>query len=170
MAYDDPLWRTKPLQYAVFFLYSVVVAIIWLPAFGLRRIARFARESGVETWPRADGSITGGEVKVIHGWILDYAVGQLEYSYRVSGEYYAGNITRQYADEQTAWEFVDARRGRSAAIRYRDGKTETSVLREADQEFLWEPQPTPGFFIQLWRHWCDELRLEPRSARKDEEL
>ena len=163
-------WRTRPLQYALAFLYSVVVALFWFPALGLRRIVRIAKEMDVESWPRADGSITGGGVKVIHGWILDYAVGHLDYSYRVSGEYYAGGITRQYADEQAAWEFVDTRRGRNAMIRYRDDKPQISVLRERDQEFLWGPQPQPGFFIQLWHHWCDELRPEPRTPRNDEEL
>ncbi len=170
MAYDDPFWRTRPLQYAVVLFYSIVVCLLWVPVFGVRRIARYAREIGVESWPQTNGTISGGDVNVIHGWILDYAVSRLEYTYRVGGEYFAGRVTRQYADEQAAWDFVDARRGKNALIRYRDDKAETSVLREADQRFLWGPELQPGFFVQVWRHWSDELRREPSAVRDDEEL
>ena len=155
------LFRERGLGYFVVFLYSIVVAVLWIPVFLLHQGARLLREIGVESWPRAEGSITSGEVRATHGWILDYAVGQLAYSYHVRGEYYAGSITRQYADEQAAWDFVDARRGKSALIRYKDDKPQVSVFLETDQGLLWNPEPSPAFFTQLWRHWSDELRREP---------
>jgi hypothetical protein len=169
MEFEDEFWRTRPLQYALALFYSFIVVLFWLPAFAVRHLARFAKEAGVEGWPPTNGSITGGDVKVIHGWILDYAVGHLDYSYRVHGEYYAGGLTRQYADEQAAWDFVDACRGRDALIRYRDDKAQISVLREADQQLVWNFEPVPGFFVQLWRHWCDQLRPEPKAVSDDEE-
>jgi hypothetical protein len=169
MEFEDEFWRTRPLQYALALFYSVLVVLFWLPAFAVRQLVRSAKESGAEGWPHTNGSITAGDVKVIHGWILDYAVGQLDYGYRVHGEYYAGSITRQYADEQAAWDFVDAFRGWDALIRYRDDKAQSSVLREADQQLVRNFEPVPGFFVQLWRHWCDELRPDPKGVSLDEE-
>lgn len=156
MAYDE-YPDEKGLRYAVALLYSIVVAIFWIPAFLLRRIRRFFREVGVEGWPRADGSITAGNVKVIHGWILDYALGRLDYSYRVAGEYYAGSVTRQFPDEQAAWDFVDARRTQPVAVRYKDDKAQLSVLRDADQSLSWTDISAANFFAMLWQHWHDQI-------------
>jgi hypothetical protein len=175
MAYDSNLDESKPLGYAAVFLYSLVVAVLWLPAFVLRRAGRFVREAGVESWPRANGSITAGNVKVIHGWIVDYALGQLDYDYRVAGEYYAGSITRQFPDEQAAWDFVDPRRGKHVIVRYKDDSAKASVLRDADQETSWIPEAAPSLFAMVRRHWHDELRdeqpaaLDPDIGVEDEE-
>ena len=160
MEYDS-FSREKGFGYAVAFLYSLVVAVFWLPVLVLRRARRFAREAGVENWPRANGSVTAGNVKVIHGWVVDYALGQLDYSYRVAGEYYAGGITRQYPDEQAAWDFVDARRGKPVVVRYKDDHAQASVLRDADQELSWIHRTEPSLLAMVWQHWRDELRHEP---------
>jgi hypothetical protein len=74
MAYDE-YPDERGLRYPVAILYSLVVAAFWIPAFVLRRTARFATEIGVDSWPRANGSVTAGTVKVIHGWVVDYALG-----------------------------------------------------------------------------------------------
>ena len=161
--------RERGLGYLVVFLYSLVIAVLWIPVFLIRQGTRLLKEIGAESWPRADGAIAGGDVKVTHGWILDYAIAQLDYSYRVRGEYYAGSVTRQYADEQAAWDFVDARCKKNALIRYKDDKPEVSVLLEADQDLLWNTQPAPNFFSQLWQHWSDELRQEPTRNNTPEE-
>lgn len=159
----------RGLRYPVAFVYSVIVAVFWVPAFILRRVGRFVREAGTDSWPQANGSITSANVKVIHGWVLDYALGQLHYSYRVAGEYYAGRITRQYPDEQAAWDFVDAHRGNSVVVRYKDDKAAVSALRNEDQKLSWTAGASPGFLAAVWRHWCDELRGEPTFAA-DEDL
>jgi|SRR5579863_1106555 hypothetical protein len=170
MAYDSDLDEAKPLGYAAAFLYSLVIAVLWLPAFVLRRAGRFVREAGVESWPRANSSITAGNVKVIHGWIVDYALGQLDYSYRVAGEYYAGSITRQYPDEQAAWDFVDPRRGKHVVVRYKDDRAQTSVLRDADQETSWTPDTAPSLFAMVRQHWRDELRDEHPVLLDNEDI
>ena len=169
MAYD-PFWRARPLQYALEFVYSLILAVLWLPAFALRRIARFVRELGVDGWPRANGSITGGDVKVIHGWVVDYAIGRLEYGYRVAGEYYAGSLSRQYPDEQAAWDFVDACRDKPVVVRCKDDNAHVSVLRDADQELSWNNRTSARLPAMIWQHWRDELRREPETTSDDEDF
>ncbi len=167
MSYD-PFWRTRPLQYALEFVYSLVIAVFWIPVFVLRCSGRFVREVGVENWPQADGSITGGRVKVIHGWIVDYALGRLDYCYRVAGEYYAGSITGQYPDEQAAWNFVDAHSSKPVVVRYKDDNAQASALRDADQEPSWTDGTGPGLLATVWQHWRDELRGEQPAVSDDD--
>ncbi len=178
MAYDN-YPDERGLRYPLALIYSFVIAVLWIPAFALRRIVCFIREIGVDSWPSANGSVTAGNVKVIHGWVVDYALGQLDYCYRVAGEYYAGRITRQYPDEQSAWEFVDAHRGQPVVVRYKDDKAQSSALRDADQQRLWTSVATPSFFAMVWQHWRDGLRdveaedagqLDPDSEEESEEL
>jgi hypothetical protein len=154
--YDYP--DENGLRYWVAFFYSVVVAICWIPAFVLRRVGRFLGQIGVESWPRANGSITGGNVKVIHGWVVDYALAQVDYSYRVSGEYFAGSVTRQYPDEQAAWDFVDAHRDQPIVVRYKGDKAQACALRDDDQGPSWAEGNGIGLFAMVWQHWRDELR------------
>lgn len=169
MAYDE-YPDEKGLRYPVAFLYSLVIALFWVPAFVLRRTARFVRELGAENWPQANGLVTGGNVKVVHGWVVDYAIGQLDYSYRVAGEYYAGSVNRQYPDEQAAWNFVDARRGKPVVVRHKDDKAQASVLLDADQDPCWSKGPEPSLPVMVWQHWRDELPGEEPQVQADKDL
>jgi hypothetical protein len=158
MPHDSQRGVSPELQFIAGTVYSTVVAVLWLPAFAVRRAARFAKEIGTGTWPRANGTITAGDVKVFHGWAVDYAVGRLDYSYRVAGEYYAGSITRQFPDEHAAWDFINARRDKPVVVRYKDDNAPSSALRDQDQEISWRTvTPGRGFLITVWRHWCDEF-------------
>ena len=139
-------------------VYSVFLAIFWGPALLVRNFARSLREMGVDSWPRADGSITASKVNAVHGWILDYAVGHVEYTYRVHGEYYAGKMTRQFADEQAAWDFVDAHRDETVVVRYRDDKPGISLFLIPDQGSGWMFDRRPGVLAQVWQHLRDELQ------------
>jgi hypothetical protein len=152
----------KALGYLSLGVYSVLLAIFWGPLLILRNIVRSFREFGVDSWPRADGSITNQKVNAIHGWVVDYALGQLEYTYRVHGEYYSGSVTRQFPDEQVAWDFVDAHRDEPVLVRYRDGKPEVSILLVADQSPGWTLNVGPSILAQVWHHVRNELR--PRSG------
>jgi hypothetical protein len=167
---DSPLDESKPLGYAVAFLYSLVIALFWIPAFLVRRLSRVLSEIGVDSWPRANGSITGSNVKVVHGWVADYALGRLDYCYRVAAQYYAGSITRQYPDEQAAWDFVDARQDKAVVVRYKDDHAQSSALRDVDQDLSWNGAAGPGLLSMVWNHWRDELRGEKPTAPDDEEL
>lgn len=148
----------KALGYLSLGVYSVLLALFWGPAFVLRKIGASFRELGVDSWPRANGSITKRNVKAVHGWILDYALGELEYTYRVHGEYYSGSLTRQFPDEQVGWNFVDTHRDETVIVRYRDDKPEDSVLLVADQGVAWAPGPGPGLLSQVWQHLRNEIR------------
>jgi hypothetical protein len=158
----------RGLRYVAGFMYSLVVAVFWIPAAVVRRIARSWREIGTESWPRADGTITSGDVRVIHGWVIDYALGRLDYSYRVHGEYYSGHLVRQFADEQSAWDFVDSRRDQPVLVRYKDDHAEVSVVRSSDQMMLSNEAPV-SLSSQLWQHWRDLLGGEAKNE-DDESL
>ena len=161
MAYAQYGTEEKAIGYIAALVYSIVVAMLWGPAFLARRFVRFVRETGTENWPRANGSITTGRVRVIRGWILDYAIGELDYNYTVRGEYYSGHLSRQFADEQAAWSFVDSVSGKSVVARYKDQNVSSSALREDDQEPSWLKQAAPGFLVQLQQHWADENQTDP---------
>jgi hypothetical protein len=170
MAYrSDP--DDHPFTYIAALVYSVAIAVFWLPALLLRRTARAFLELGTDSWPQANGSTTEGRVSVIHGWIMDYAVARLEYNYQVAGEYYSGEITRQFADEQAAWNFVDPRCAKQVIVRHGDEKPSVSVLRDADQGPSWNDPPSSGLFTMIWQHWRDELRQEdPYIADADADM
>jgi hypothetical protein len=156
MCYSDSRNDDGLRVLAVF--YSLVVAVLWIPAFVLRGIGRSFKELGAESWPRANGSITNGNVRVIHGWIVDYAVGELEYSYRAASQYYAGRLARQFPDEQAAWDFVDGHRDQTVVIRYKDDRAESSALLESDQQPRWNGTPMLALVAMIRQHWRDELR------------
>src|SRR3974390_1263949 len=123
----------KALGYLSLGVYSVLLAIFWWPLLVLRNIARSFREFGVDSWPRANGSITNRKGNAIHGWIVDYALAEMEYTYKVHGDYFSGSMTRQFPDEQVAWDFVDTHRDEPVVVRYRDDKPEVSKLLVSDQ-------------------------------------
>lgn len=154
----------KALGYLSLGVYSVLLAIFWGPAFIVRNLMRSFREFGVDSWPRANGSITNRKVNAVHGWILDYALGQLEYTYKVHGEYYAGTLTRQFPDEQAAWDFVDAHREEPVIVRYRDDKPEISILLVPDQGPGWMLNTDPGILNQVWQHIRNEVRPRARTT------
>lgn len=165
--YDD-YPDDRGFRYLAAFVYSVAIAVFYVPALLTRHMIRLIRELGTESWSRADGTITSGDVKVIHGWLVDYALGQLDYCYKIRGEYYSGHLTRQYPDEQTAWDFVDGRRGKPVLIRYKDHDPEKSILRESEQMAFPTEQIVPGLSAQIWQHWHDELRGEPHDDVVDD--
>jgi len=163
MSYDE-YPDERGLRYPVAFVYSLVIALFWIPAWVFRRIRRLLGEIGTESWPRANRSITAVHVRVIHGWIVDYALGEVDYSYRVAGDYYSGRISRQYPDEQAAWEFVDSRRAKAIVVRYKDDNPESCALRDGDQDPSWSGPAEPNLFTMVWNHWRDELRNIPAGA------
>jgi hypothetical protein len=96
----------------------------------LRR-ARSAR------WPTTPGTIESGDVSTFRGrsryWerAVETATAQLAYSYRFNGTYYSGHHTETFSDEQQAWSYVDARKGKVVHVSYNPQKPEVSVLRRA---------------------------------------
>jgi len=154
----------KGLGYLSLGVYSVLLALFWGPAFIVRNVARSFRELGVDSWPRANGTVTNRNVNAVHGWILDLAIGKLEYTYKVHGEYYAGTVTRQFPDEQAAWDFVDAHRDEPVVVRYRDEEPQVSRMLISDQGMGWATDREPGLLWQVWQHVRNEVR--PRDGAR----
>jgi hypothetical protein len=157
----------RSVHYPVALVYSIVIALIWFPAAVTRFLGRLLKEIGTDSWPRAEGTITSGDVRVIHGWLADYALGRLHYCYRIHGEYYSGHLVRQFADEQAAWDFVDSRRNKPVVVRCKDDRPDISVLRASDQLTYSGVEGKSGVGTQVWEHWRDELRGEPRDPEVD---
>ena len=88
------------------------------------------------SWPTAPGRIESGEVSVVRGKGGKSATAILRYSYQASGEYYAGNHKEHFNDEQKAWDYVDAAKGRAVQVRHHPKRPEKSMLRAEDQTGL----------------------------------
>ena len=78
----------------------------WPPSLALpscsRKMLRCVRESQAEGWQVTSAQVTSGDVTVIHGRFLDYAIANVGYAYSISDAYYSGYVTRQFWDEQRA--------------------------------------------------------------------
>jgi hypothetical protein len=92
--------------------------------------ARFQRTS---SWPNIEGRVESGEVTVVRGKSGESATATISYSYHAEGEYYAGYHVAHFGDEQKAWDYVGAMKGRTVQVRYHPRKPEYSVLRAEDQ-------------------------------------
>lgn len=96
-------------------------------------------------WPLAEGTIESGGVSVryaLGGTRFDFlhryerATATLNYSFKVDGEYCSGCFNQSFADEQRAWDFVDAMKGQQVQVRYHPTKPERSMIRAQDQIVL----------------------------------
>ena len=136
---DDPFWKVRPFEYLAEYLFSIVLLLCSMMMAGLRKLVQWPINAKAEHWTIANGTVTTGNVDSFHGKINDYAVGRIGYSYNVNGDYYSGYLTRQFNDEQRAWDFVDARKDSQVLIRYKPNRPQIAVLRESDQS-QWPPE------------------------------
>ena len=112
-------------NYLLLLLFVLIVAGWFL----VKRSPEWLRSIRGSQWPITTGTIETANVTPFGG----QALGELGYSYWVDGTRYAGYRTRQFADEQAAWDYVDSLKGKSVAVRYKPGAFEISTLRNQDQ-------------------------------------
>ncbi|MGO9087085.1 MAG: hypothetical protein ACLQBK_17840 [Candidatus Sulfotelmatobacter sp.] len=98
--------------------------------FFLKRLPGWMRSALAGNWPSTDGRIETADVKVFG----EQALAELGYSYLVEGTRYSGYYSRQFADEQQAWDYVRGLQGRSVVVRHRQGNPAVSALRSGDQQ------------------------------------
>lgn len=84
------------------------------------------------SWPMIDARIESASVNTF----AEQSVAELAYSYRVDGERYSGYFTRQFADAQDAWSYVEPLKGQQIFVRYKPGDPSVSSVRGADQNPL----------------------------------
>lgn len=117
---------------------ALLFAFLILAWFSLRRIPNWLRSLRSSSWPTVTATIETGDVIAVRsaGLLKDtaeYANAEIGYSYVVNGERYSGYWTKQFFDEQAAWEFVGSWRGRSVTIRCRESEPQESAFRLRDQ-------------------------------------
>lgn len=128
MTYSRTEEEGRALAYIGSILLSVGIVVFGGIVFLFRELRRSLRERGAEMWQPASAQITSGDVNVIHGRGVDYAIGSVGYAYSVQDTYYSGYLERQFWDEQSAWTFVDGCQNRPVMIKYKPNKPQKSVL------------------------------------------
>src|SRR5437868_15218237 len=101
----DPFERFRGFEYLSEYAFSLVVFVFSLGSGAMRRIVQWVQQTRAAHWTTTSGTITTANVDVFHGKVNDYAVGRLGYSYSVNSDYYSVYFTRQFNDEQRAWDF-----------------------------------------------------------------
>ena len=146
MAQDHPvLWGY--LWQFVFACGFIVLIAAWLFIKRFPEILAAVRAAG---WPVAQGRVETVAVKTLSG----QALGELAYSYLAEGERYSGYLTRPFADEQDAWEFVDQLKGQSLLVRYKPGAPSISAIRIVEQN----PQVSAPSRNFVWRLFSVSLK------------
>jgi len=107
------------------FLFLTLVAT-W---FFVKRLPSWFRSIRAASWPMVEGKIEAVTVSTF----AEQSLSQFAYSYLVDGERYAGYFTRQFADEQDAWDYVTPLKGQSTFVRYNPSNPAVSSVRVADQ-------------------------------------
>jgi hypothetical protein len=88
-------------------------------------------------WPMVEGDIESATVSAF----AEQSLAQLGYSNRVEGERYSGYLTRQFADEQDAWDYIRPLKEHKIFIRYRQANPGVSNVRTSDQNPLFVARP-----------------------------
>src|SRR6185369_13091077 len=91
-----------------------------------------ARALRSAAWPIAQGRIETVAVNAINTQ-KQIAVTNLGYSYYAEGELYSGYYSRQFLDEQVAWDYANELKDKTVVVRYKLGHPEVSALRINDQ-------------------------------------
>jgi hypothetical protein len=111
---------------AFFFAFATLIGSWFL----FKRLPACVRSVRAGGWPTTGGTVETVEVSAIG----EQALGEFGYSYLVEGDRYSGYYSRQYADEQHAWDYVGGLRGQPIVVRYKRGDPEVSALRASDQQ------------------------------------
>ena len=123
--------------------------------FSLKRLPGLVRSIASASWPLTHGSFE--TVNVIT--FAEQALGQFGYSYSVNGERYAGYVSRQFADEQDAWDFLRSMEGQSVFVRYKATDPATSAIRIDDQSALLAPKQPSVLGPLLFRSVLSSIGL-----------
>ena len=132
MIYGDVRAEGRALGWAGSILFGIGLAIWGSLVYLVRRFLQGIREGAATNWQTASAQITTGNVNVVHGRFVDYALATIGYAYYVEGAYYSGYLTRQFWDEQRAWSFVDGCRDKPVLVHHRFDKPQNSVLLQPD--------------------------------------
>lgn len=115
------------------FLREFVVAVAYIllvtALLFLKRLPAWLRSVRGAGWPQAEGRVETVNVRTFS----EQSLAEAAYWYLVEGERYAGYFSRQFADEQDAWDFLRPLQGQSIFVRYKPGRPGISAVRMSDQ-------------------------------------
>lgn len=128
-AYARDSWLWEYVRDVLWGLLFVTLVAIWT---FVKRIPASIRSLRASSWPIVQGNIESATVSSF----AEQSLAQLAYSYRVEGELYSGYFTRQFADEQDAWDYVRPLKEQTIFVRYRPANPGISAVRTSDQNSL----------------------------------
>ena len=119
------------------FLFVLVLVAVWLL---IKRLPALMRSMRGANWPTAVGKVETVGVRTF----VEQSLAEIGYSYFVEGDRHSGYFTRQFAEEQEAWNYATPLKGQSVTVRYKTGAPNISTLRLEDQIPVF--QPSAGSF------------------------
>ena len=128
------------------YLIQTWLLLLLIGWFFLKSLPARLRAIRSSVWSMAEGRIETVAVDAIHAQ-KEIATANLGYSYYAEGELYSGYYSRQFHDEQQAWEYADNLKGRTVVVRYKPGHHEISALRIDDQPSDCKPDLESDRFI-----------------------
>jgi len=122
MRHFDP-WRLLPIlkDVAVIVIGAATGAWAWF------------RTRHAHSWPSAQGTIMGAQVRSSTDSYIRPWVGDLSYNYVVNGEYYSGFHRIRARSRRRAEERIEGWKGRMVVVRYSPDKHDLSTLLKGDQ-------------------------------------
>jgi len=139
------------------FYASALLVALW---FLLKRLPAWMRSLRAGSWPISQGRIETADVKTFQ----DQALAELGYSYVVEGERYSGYYSRQFADEQHAWDYVKGLQGQLVVVRHKQDDPVISALRSVDQQSYVNLKGS-AFFSSYFRAIFEHLKgVYPRRS------
>jgi len=118
----------NPPDIVVRIVLTIVITVVFSLIAWFRLWPQWLRSIRSRSWPSALGRIEGGDVSVMRDGRREVVTCTLKYSYQVAGEYFGGNYSHQFGDEQAAHDYVDTRKGSQVEVRYDPRKPGSSVL------------------------------------------
>ncbi len=122
-------------------LIRLAIAVALLGWFGVRWLGKRRRQRAAESWPTVEGLSQGG--RVVLGPQESTPMAEIDYSYSVNGEYYAGSfLCGPFQNADRAEAIIDEmKKGRKLLVRYDPSHNERSVVRDEDQP----PRASAGY-------------------------
>src|ERR1700733_6379447 len=112
------------------FIGTLLVLLVVGGLLSIRRWPEWFRRARSGSWPTVLGTVETAEVSTTRGrWAIatEIATARLGYSYSLNGSYYSGSHVETFNDEQKAWSYVDALKGRPVQVSYSPRKPEISL-------------------------------------------
>lgn len=98
----------------------------------VKRLPDWIRSIRASGWPAVAGKVETVEVRSF----AEQSLAEIAYSYLVEGVRYSGYFSRQFADEQDAWSYVDPLKDQALVVRCKPGGPGTSAIRLSEQNPL----------------------------------